>query len=104
MRALAVESEKLKKLIAFSKKNGRVCPQPSKWNEFWQMLPNRKMEGAGWEPPLPLILAAWGEASDEQKSEVFLQHILWANEHGNLFQIQNFLRGLADNDWYCASE
>ena len=49
----------LNDLLEFVRTNERVCPQPQRWNELWKMLPNRKRIGNGWDPPLPLILAAW---------------------------------------------
>ena len=45
-------------LIAYCRENSRVCPMPQRWNALWELLPNRKRVGGGWEPPLPLILAA----------------------------------------------
>ena len=94
----------LKNLMGFLNKNGRICPQPKKWNELWKMLPDRKQKGNGWEPSLPLILAAWWEASDEQKAERLKSHVQWAFEHGKLLQIDSYLRNLSDNDWHYAGE
>jgi hypothetical protein len=48
----------LELVIAEVQKNNRVCPQPRKWQELYDMLPNKRRVGVGWEPPLPLILAA----------------------------------------------
>jgi hypothetical protein len=42
-------------------KDGRVCPQPVVWQQLWEILPDRRRVGAGWEPLSPLILAAWWE-------------------------------------------
>ena len=38
---------------------GQVCPMPLKWKELYEMLPDTQRVGSGWNPPLPLILAAW---------------------------------------------
>ena len=56
--------------------------------------------GAGWEPPLPLILAAWWEATDEEKRERFLLHIHWAHEHGELQKVYDFITRLRPEDWH----
>jgi len=49
--------DKLKSLIEYVQAEGRVCP--AKWNEFWEMLPNKRQKlSGGWIPPLPLIFAA----------------------------------------------
>jgi hypothetical protein len=86
--------------IAELETSGRICPQPLRWNELWEMLPERKRVGNGWNPPLPLILAAWWEASDEAKHSRFLGHLEWADEHGTASSVVAFLRGLAEGDWY----
>jgi hypothetical protein len=54
-------------LMTEASKPGRVCPQAMIWNQLWELLPGRRRAGAGREPPLPLILAAWWEASDSDK-------------------------------------
>jgi hypothetical protein len=45
----------LENLIVFLNENGRIFPQPDKWDKLWKMLPDRKQKGNGWEPSLPLI-------------------------------------------------
>jgi len=47
----------LEQALEEAQKNDRVCPQPQKWNELYELLPNRVRRGNGWEPALPLILA-----------------------------------------------
>jgi hypothetical protein len=51
--------QRLDDLIAFVRSNGRVCPKPMRRNELYDLLPDRRQVGAGWEPPLPLILGGW---------------------------------------------
>jgi hypothetical protein len=58
-------------LMTEASKDGRVCPQPMIWDQLWELLPDRHRVGAGWEPPLPLILAACWEASDSDKRSRF---------------------------------
>jgi hypothetical protein len=90
----------LEQLLAYCSANSRVCPQPQRWNELYQMLPETHRKGMGFEPPVPLILAAWWEASDRQKKERLKVHLLWANDHGALATIGKFLRSLAESDWH----
>ncbi len=73
---------------------------PQKWNELWQMLPNKVQIGAGWKPPLPLILAVWHEASAIQKMFRLIDHLNYAQENGVLEQVDSFLRGLKEDDWF----
>ena len=88
--------EFLKRLID----EGKVCPMPTKWKMLWEMLPDRKRVGSGWEPALPLILAAWWATTDEQKMERFQAHVLYAEEKGLLNKIVDFLNSLPEEDWY----
>ncbi len=82
---------------------GRICPQPLRWNELWGLLPGRHRVGNGWEPPLPLILAAWNQTSDEEKSLRFLLHLQWAEKHEALISAISFLESLSPADWHTAS-
>lgn len=81
-------------------RDGRICPQPPKWNELWEMLPNKNRKGAGWEPALPLILAAWHDTPHLSKIIRFQEHIRWADAHGALQEIYDYLISLKHEDWY----
>jgi hypothetical protein len=81
-------------------KNNRVCPQPKKWNELFQMLPNKRRKGNGWEPALPLILAAWWDTPPMSKMLRLQEHIEWASKEGCLEEIHKFLSELKEEDWY----
>jgi hypothetical protein len=94
----------LEQLLSFCRKKGRVCPLPQRWNDLYRMLPKTQRRGTGWEPALPLILAAWWEASDRQKRERLELHIRWAHDNGALDQIANFLRSLPESEWHHAGE
>ncbi len=80
--------------------NNRVCPQPQKWNELYSMLKNtRQSPSGGWNPPLPLILAAWWDSSDFSKQNRFREHIQWASDNKQAEEIGKFLRLLNEGDW-----
>ncbi|MBF0480022.1 MAG: hypothetical protein HQL26_11125 [Candidatus Omnitrophica bacterium] len=92
--------EKLNSLLEYVKLEGRVCPLPNHWNALWQMLPNRTQKSSGgWEPPLPLILAAWWESSALLKMERLAAHINYAAKHGDLDEVDQFLRNLIPDQW-----
>jgi hypothetical protein len=86
-------------LIAFAQAEGRICPMPRRWQELWELLPNRKQIGPRWQPPLPLILAAWSETSDSEKRDRFLQHLKYASDHGAFEIVDRFLKSLPAQDW-----
>ncbi len=68
------------------------------------MLPNRKRDGADWQPALPLILAAWHDTPAMLKMLRLAEHIEWAAQHGALELVASFLRGLREEDWYHVGE
>jgi hypothetical protein len=96
--------ERLQELLEYSQIDGRVCPHPKKWSELWKSLPGKHRVGHGWHPPLPLILAAWSEATDSQKRERFSVHLRYAAENGVIGEVAEYLRGLPPEDWYCTDE
>ena len=73
---------------------------PNKWNELWEMLPNRSQIGSGWHPALPLILAAWHHSSGLMKMTRLREHILYAEENGVLMNIREYLQSLREEDWF----
>ena len=64
------------------------------------MLPNKKRKGAGWEPALPLILAAWWDTPAISKILRLREHIEWAESQGRLEQIASVLRNLPEEQWH----
>src|SRR5687768_12228450 len=91
----------LQDALAEVRKNGRICPMPQKWNELYQLLPNTKQSGdGGWQPALPLILAAWYEAPTMLKMIRLTEHLEWADKHGCIDRIYDFLVGLEESEWH----
>jgi len=92
--------EKIRALIEYVQANGRVCPLPNLWNKLWEILPERTQKpNDGWEPSLPLVLAAWRDTTAEQKRERLIHHIEYAASHGALDKVDKFLRCLPPDQW-----
>ena len=93
-------SDKAKSLRGYCRENGRFCPQPDYWNQLWKMLPdhNRKTSGV-WNPPLPLILAAWS-CTGLEKIMRLDDHIRWADEHSVIDEVDAYLRSLTEEQWF----
>ena len=96
--------ETVESLVAYCRENNRVCPLPPHWSRLWETLPNRAQTGAGWQPPLPLILAAWHDTPAMLKILRLAEHIEWAAQHGALESAGKFLRELREEDWFHIGE
>ena len=95
-----MNTDPLQELLEFVRAEGRICPQPGKWNDLWEMLPDKQRNGSGWLPPLPLILAAWDHTTGLEKMLRLRQHIEYAAEKGVLDLVDHFLRELPNDEWY----
>jgi len=89
----------IEEALAEIQKNKRVCPQPQKWQQLYEMLPDKRRKGAGWEPALPLILAAWNTPALPKMLRL-REHIDWTAAHGCLEQVYFFLRELPEDQWH----
>src|SRR5262245_10111013 len=94
----------LTNVLVYIQFNERVCPNPQRWNKLWEMLPDRHRIDAGWEPPLPLFLAAWWHTPMLAKMSRLRQHLRYAERHGVLDRVDAFLRVLPESEWAHASD
>lgn len=90
----------LESIIEHCQQNNRICPQPNHWHKLWDLLPNKRRVGLGWEPPLPLILAAWWDTPSLLKAVRFREHLAWADDHEALDVVDAYLRGLTEEQWF----
>jgi hypothetical protein len=81
--------------------HNRVCPKPAKWQQLYDMLPDKKQSAGGrWDPAPPLVDAAWKDTPSIPKRMVFREHIEWAASHGCLPQVFTFMKSLPESDWH----
>lgn len=99
-----MSKEQLTELITFCGGYDRVCPMPDRWDELWEMLPNKARVGGGWEPPLPLILGAWSFSSNYEKIIRFNEHLNYSFESGCLDTVSKFLHSLNEEEWHHLSD
>lgn len=91
--------DQLESLLTYCKENDRVCPMPLRWKELYDLLPDKRRVGAGWVPPLPLILGAWPEPA-LLKMLRLEEHLRWACDHEVLNKVDQFLRSLSEIEWF----
>jgi hypothetical protein len=94
----------LEQTLAEAQRNDRVCPQPDRWNELYEMLPHKKRVSGGWEPGLPVILAAWWDTPALSKMLRLREPLEWADRHGCLERVHSYLCGLAEKEWHHKGE
>lgn len=87
--------------LAETRKNARICPMPTRWNQLYKILIRSKRDDEP-RPKAPLILAAW-YAPGVCKIMRLQEHIDWAEEHGCLEEVDSFLKALPEDDWYHGS-
>ena len=74
---------------------------PQRWNELYKLLKNKKQNpSGGWNPSLPLILAAWHNTPAMLKILRLREHIEWGEKEGQLEEISQYLISLEEKDWY----
>lgn len=90
--------ESFDSLWAYCTDNKRAIPRD--WNRLYKKLANRRQKpSGGWEPSLPLILAAWHVTMPIEKHLRFKEHVEWARDQNQLDQIGKYLRSLDESDW-----
>lgn len=64
------------------------------------MLPNRRQIDGRWKPLPSVIHAAWRHASNEERMDRLAEHLGWAERHGGIGAIAEFIRSLNEVDWH----
>lgn len=87
-------------LMAELRKENRVCPQPTRWLEFYRIL--QDAAGAAKLPSPPLTGSAWAATPPSAKRMCLREQAEWAVKNGCMVQAYNFLEKLPKTDWLYA--
>ena len=98
--ALAPIEVSVYEVMALARKDNRVCPQPSRWLEFFALLKEHARGAA--LPAEPLLGSAWASTPPLAKRMCFQEQIEWAARHGCLQAAYDVLKSLREGDWYAA--
>lgn len=90
----------LYEVMALARKDNRVCPQPSRWSEFYRLLQDHAAGAA--LPAEPLIGSAWASTPPLAKRMCFHEQIEWAERQRCLQAAYDHLKALRESDWYVA--
>jgi hypothetical protein len=83
-------------LMVRARKNNRCCPRSGPWRRLYLML------GGLHSADLPLPPAsetAWKSVPDLQKRLRFRDYLEWADSHGQLAEVVDFMDSLSETDW-----
>jgi hypothetical protein len=87
-------------VTGLTRKDDRVCPQPSRWLEMYRIL--QEQPGRGRLPAEPVVGSAWASTSPLAKRMAFNEQLEWADRNRCLTPIHEYLKTLRDADWYVA--
>lgn len=91
--------ETFESLWEYCQQSNRAIPKD--WNKFYEMLKNKSQKpSGGWEPALPLILAACDVTIPIEKHLRFREHIEWAEKQNQIDEIGKYLRSLFEDQWF----
>lgn len=78
------------------RRNNRVCPKPPRWQQLYEMLPDRTQS----RPTPPLVGASWQATPSLSKRMCLREHLAWAEAHESLPQVLEFLKQLPEEEWH----
>jgi hypothetical protein len=83
-----------------ARRNNRVCPKPPRWQQLYDMLPERTPT----RPTPPLLGVSWNATPSLSKRMCLREHLAWAETKGALPAVVEFLRQLPEEDWHHMGE
>jgi hypothetical protein len=91
--------ESFESIWGYCTANNRAIPKD--WQRPYEVLIGKKQKATGgWDPPLPLILAAWYVTMPIEKQLRFKEHVQWAADHNQAAGVGAYLRSLPEEQWY----
>ena len=82
-----------------ARRNNRLCPLPGPWQALFEMLPNKDYGPPGLQPMPPLTASALRTTPSLAKRMRLRDHIEWADAHGGLDAVYEFLKSLPEDQW-----
>lgn len=86
-------------LMAEIRKDNRVCPQPTRWLEFYRVLQENNAGGTPM-PSTPLTGSAWAITPAAAKRMCMREQAEWAVANNCVTPAYEFLKALPPSDWF----
>jgi hypothetical protein len=99
--SLAAQEAGEYELMAELGKDNRVCPQPTRWLEFYRVLQDAAGP-SGKLPTPPLTGSAWAATPPSAKRMCFREQAEWAVKNGCVVKAYEFLDKMGKSDWLYA--
>jgi hypothetical protein len=87
-----------------ARRNNRVCPQPAKWQQLYQMLTVKSQPDSGRQLAPPPVGTAWLETPPLAERMFFRDQLEWAAAHECIEDVFSFLKRLPEPHWYHMGE
>lgn len=78
----------------------RVCPKPQAWQRLYELIPGKIVHGPSHQPSPPLLGDAWHATSAMPKRMCLRDQIEWAEHHGALEAVMQFIKSLPEDEWH----
>ena len=86
-------------LKKFLERNNYICPNPTRWLEFYHILNKTQSQNSELKLEAPLLHGDWDSSSVPQKRKRFMDLVEYGFKNGNLAEVDEFLRSLDENEW-----
>ncbi|HZY20171.1 MAG TPA: hypothetical protein VFE82_17000 [Ramlibacter sp.] len=87
-------------VMRIARRNDRVCPLPAVWRKMYMLLPVARQGEQVSRAAFPLDRLSWQVTSDLNKRLRLREQIEWAQAHGGLRELRDFLLGLNESEWH----
>ena len=91
-----LQRSRLEQLLEGMAQDGIVCPAPPTWEALWCSM---KVVGRD-DIPAPLILAAWGQTTNEQKRRRLVEQLAVVERAGAGPRLIELVAGIPHSDWH----
>lgn len=83
-------------VLAYLHQDGCLLLEGKYWDALYRLLPPAP---DGSRPPPPIILAGAHLSNDKEKHDRLVEHIIWADEHGAIDRVGDYLFNLQPTEY-----
>ncbi|HSI53278.1 MAG: hypothetical protein ACAH21_00705 [Ramlibacter sp.] len=103
-KSVAAATLTLDDVMVEARRSNRICPTEDSWLALYALLPGKVQGEKGMQPTPPLKGAALKQTSSLARRMFLRDHIEWADTHGGLQAVYEFLKALPEEQWHHMGE